>query len=58
MSRLVSLGLQVGGFVVAIVFLAIGAMPRWAFVVAFGVHVVGDVLFLRAEGWFSKWPLT
>lgn len=41
--------LQVAGFVAAIILLFTHA-PHWAFVAAFGVHVLGDLLFVAKEG--------
>jgi hypothetical protein len=41
--------LQVAGFLVALLFLAIGAPPPF-FVLAFGVHLIGDLLRTKVEG--------
>lgn len=41
--------LQVAGFIAAGLALAIHA-PHWTFVVAFAVHLAGDLLLVREEG--------
>jgi len=43
------LTLQVAGFAAAAILLGTHA-PRWMFAAAFGVHLAGDLLFLRKEG--------
>ena len=43
--------LQVSGFIASIVLLCVHAPHGW-FVGVFGVHVLGDVLFLKKEGFF------
>jgi hypothetical protein len=50
MMAKVILSLQISGFVVAVILLCITAAPHWLFVVSFGVHLVGDLLFLSVEG--------
>lgn len=42
--------LQVSGFIAAAVVLCIPGAPHFAFVLAFAVHLAGDLIFVREEG--------
>lgn len=46
------LAMQVGGFAAALALLIAATRTHGWFVAAFGVHVVGDVLFVVNEGGF------